>query len=603
MTKLKIKQTTWNLKPLFKSDSDPEMAKQRKVVEKESYKFINKWKDRDDYLKDPKILKQALDEYEKWQRFYSVDGNEGTYFHLRREQDQNNKKIKTRCSQIEEISNKIWNDIQFFTLRIAKIPIEKQEKFLKSKDLGKYRHFLERIFTESKYLLTEPEEKILNLKSATSYSNWVRMTSEFLAKEERKIFTEAGKKEIKNFSEILSLTDSKQKRVRDSAAEAFNDILEKNSDVAEAEMNSILKDKKTNDELRKVSRPDMFSHISDDIDSNIVDTLVVAVESDFSISRRFYKLKAKLLGVEKLKYYERSVECGNINKKYSYSESAHLVYKVLESLDKKFADIFKGYVERSQIDVFPKKGKVSGAFCCGNLISQPTYILLNHTDKLRDAVTIAHEVGHGIHNELMKERQDNALNFDAPLFSAEIASTFMEDFVLEEILKESDDGLRLSIMMMKLNDNVSTIFRQIAFNLFEQELHSEFRTKGYLSKEEIGKLFKKHMKAYMGNFVEFSPGSENWWVYVGHFRRFFYNYQYASGVLIAKYFQNSVRKDPESIEKFKYFLSAGTSDSPKNIFNEIGINIENRAFWKKGIDEVGDLLRETEKLAKKLGKI
>lgn len=603
MKKLKIKQTTWNLKPLFKGDNDPEMERQRKIVEKESYKFINKWKDRDDYLRDPKILKQALDEYEKWQRYHSVDGNEGIYFHLRKEQDQNNSKLKAKFNKIQDIGIKIANDIQFFTLRIAKIPIEKQEKFLKSKDLKKYKHFLEKIFAESKYLLTESEEKILNLKSGPAYIDWVNMTVGFLAKEERKIFTEEGKEEVKNFSDILSLTESKQKKVRDSAALAFSDILEKNSDIAEAEMNSILKNKKIDDELRKVSRPDLFRHISDDIDSSVADTLTDVVRNDFSISRRFFKLKAKLMGVEKLKYYERGVEYGNIDKKYSYTDAADLVYRVLENLDKKFSDIFQSFVNNGHIDVFPKKGKVNGAFCCGNLISQPTYILLNHADKLRDTVTIAHEVGHGIHNELIKEEQDNALNFDTPPFSGEIASTFMEDFVLEEILKESNDELRLSIMMSKLNDNVATIFRQIAFYSFEKELHCDFRAKGYLSKEEIGKLFKKHIKDYVGNSVEFPSGSENWWIYISHFRCFFYDYQYASGVLIAKYFQNSVKKDPTSIEKFKYFLSAGTSDSPKNIFNELGVNIEDKNFWKKGIDEVEDLLKETEKLAKKLGKI
>jgi oligoendopeptidase F len=259
-------------------------------------------------------------------------------------------------------------------------------------------------------------------------------------------------------------------------------------------------------------------------------------------------------------------------------------------------------VGNSQFDVYPRKGKVSGAFCAHHLISQPTYILLNHTEKLRDVLTLAHELGHGINNELIREKQ-NALNFGTPTSTAEVASTFMEDFVLQEILKQADDELRLSIMVMKLNDDVSTIFRQIACYKFEQELHQEFRQKGYLSKEEIGRLFQKHMSSYMGIFVQQSAGSENWWVHWSHIRSFFYVYSYASGLLISKSLQNSVKDKPKFIEKVKEFLSAGLSDSPKNIFKKLGVDITDKSFWNKGLDEVENLLDDTAKLARKMRRI
>jgi oligoendopeptidase F len=187
--------------------------------------------------------------------------------------------------------------------------------------------------------------------------------------------------------------------------------------------------------------------------------------------------------------------------------------------------------------------------------------------------------------------------------TAEVASTFMEDFVLQEIIRKADDEMRLAVMMMKLNDEVSTIFRQIACYRFEQELHERFRKTGYLSKEDIGQLFQKHMKSYMGNSVEQSPGSENWWVYWGHIRSFFYVYSYASGLLISKSLQNSVKKDPRFIGKVKEFLSAGLSDSPKNIFRGLGIDITDKKFWVRGLEEVETLLNETAHLATKLGKI
>jgi oligoendopeptidase F len=597
-----VKQITWNLEKLFSSDDNPAIEKKRKSLAKKSYAFIDKWKDRSDYLEDPATLKLALDEYELWKRQYGSEGDEGYYFWLRTTQDQNDPGLKAKFNIIENFSKKIENDIQFFSLRIAKIPPKKQEKFLRYPPLNAYRHYLERIFAESKYLLSEPEEKILNLKSSTSHSNWVKMTSGFLAGEERRVVLENGEKGKKSFSEIQSLMNSKKRRVRDSAADAFNDILGKHADAAEAEINSVLANKKVDDELRNVSRPDLMRHVTDDIDSEVVDSLIQAVSDRFGISSRYYRLKARLMKVRRLKYHERNREYGTITTSYPYPQTVRLVRTVFQNLDDSFSGILDRFIGNGQFDVYPRKGKVSGAFCAHLLISQPTYILLNHTGRLNDVLTLAHEMGHGINNELIKEKQ-NALNFGTPLSTAEVASTFMEDFVLREIVKKADDELRLSIMMMRLNDEVSTIFRQVACYRFEQELHQEFRQKGYLSKDEIGRLFQKHMAAYMGDAVEQSQGSENWWIYWSHIRSFFYVYSYASGLLISKSLQHSVRKDPVFIGKVRDFLSAGLSDSPKNIFAHLGVDITDEQFWNKGLDEIEELLNETMTLAKKLGKM
>jgi len=601
-TAIKVGQTVWNLKPLFQNDSDPRMEEKRKIVEKKSYDFINTWKDRTDYLEDPLVLRRALDHYETWKRSYGTDGEEGYYFWLRTQQDQNDPKLKARFNKIEEFSKKIENDSQFFYLRIARIKPEDQKRFLEHHDLATYRHFLERIFAESRFHLSEPEEKVLNLKSATSYSNWTKMTAGFLSKETRAVITEEGGKKVKSFSEIIGLMNNKHRRICDSAAKAFNDILQRHADVAEAEINSVLANKKIDDELRGTPRPDALRHVADDIESEIVDSLINTVSNRFSISARYYELKAKLLKVKKLMYHERNVEFGVVAKRYPYSKAVNLVHAALAKLDTEFAGIFERFLRNGQIDAYPKKGKDNGAFCIYHLLAQPTYILLNHTGKLHDVLTIAHELGHGINNELIRKKQ-HALDFGTPTSTAEVASTFMEDFVLREILGEADDELRLAIMMQKLNDDVSSIFRQAACYRFEQELHAVFRTRGYLSKEEIGKLFQKHMAAYMGNFVEQSPGSENWWVYWSHIRYFFYVYSYASGLLISKSLQNSVKRDPAFISKVKEFLSTGLSESPKNIFHKLGIDIADKQFWNRGLDEVERLLNETTLLAEKLGKI
>ncbi|PIP73716.1 MAG: hypothetical protein COW88_01005, partial [Candidatus Lloydbacteria bacterium CG22_combo_CG10-13_8_21_14_all_47_15] len=316
----------------------------------------------------------------------------------------------------------------------------------------------------------------------------------------------------------------------------------------------------------------------------------------------YYALKAKLLGVPRLAYHERNVPYGSVNKKYSYSDAAHLVHKVFEHLDRSFADIFRRFVESGQVDVYPRKGKSGGAFCAHELLTQPTYILMNYTDELNDVLTLAHESGHGINNELIREKQ-NALSFDTPLATAEVASTFMEDFVLEHLMKDASDELKLSLMMMKLNDDISTIYRQSALYRFEQEIHAEYREKGYLSKDDIGAMFRKHMEAYMGEAVAQSPGSEHWWVHWSHIRAPFYVYSYASGLLISKAMQARVREDPAFIAQVKQFLSVGLSDSPRNIFANMGIDISGPSFWESGLQEVQALLASTELLAAKLGKL
>jgi oligoendopeptidase F len=598
----KAGSAVWDLRPLFAHDDAPEIEEALRGVGRAGRWFIDKWGDRSDYLHEPDVLAEALDDYEKWKRRYGTDGDAGFYFWLRTQQDQNDPGLKARFNKIEEFSRKIENEIQFFHLRIAKIPQNRQKKFLSFPGLRKYRHFLERVFAESRYLLTELEEKILNLKEPTSNLNWVKMTSGFLAKEERKVLLEDGGRAMKTFTEVASLMNSRDRRVRDAAARAFNNVLHKYVEVGEAELNSVLADKKVDDELRGLSRPDLQRHLNDDIESDVVDTLIRSVSARFDIPAKFYGLKAKLLRVKRLKYHERNVEFGKIDRRYPWREASRLVLKAVRCLDGEFAAIYEGFLRNGRIDVHPRKGKAGGAFCVHHLLSQPTYILLNHTDRLNDVLTLAHELGHGINNELMRKKQ-NSLNFGTPTSTAEVASTFMEDFVLQEILREAEDETRLAIMMMKLNDDVSTIFRQAACYTFEQELHTAFRQKGYLSKEEIGSLFRKHMAAYMGESVEQSAGSENWWVYWSHIRYFFYVYSYASGLLISKSLQNSVKEDPGFISKVKGFLSAGLSDSPRNIFLELGIDITDGTFWEKGLDEVQQLLEETEALARKLGKL
>jgi oligoendopeptidase F len=595
-------KTEWDLAPLFKNDNDPEIRTERVRVTKETNKFVKKWKNDDSYLTNAGRLKQALDDYERWSRFYGPGLKELYYFTYRNSQDQLNKSIKAKLNQANDFTQKISNEMEFFYLSLGKIEKVKQKEFLGRAELSGYRHFLEKIFARARYFLTEAEEKIINLKQTTAFDNWVMMTEAFLSKEERMILDEDGKKKNKSLNEISALLSSVKKKVRDGAADAFNEILGDHVELAEYEINSVLQDKKVNDELRGFERPDTARHTSDDVSTKMVDALDEAVRARFDISARFYKLKAKLLGVKKLKYHERGVEYGKIDKKYAYHEALSLALKVFNDLDPEFGLILNNFIKNGQIDAYPRKGKTGGAYCNSGSLIQPTYILLNFTGKLNDVLTIAHEAGHGVNNELTR-KNENEINFGHSLAVAEVASTFMEGFVLDELLKTADDELRLKISIDKLGDAISTIHRQIACYNFEKDLHAAFRKSGYLPKEEIGSIFQKNMEAYMGSGVEQSPGSENWWVYWSHIRSYFYVYSYASGLLIAKSLQKSVKEDPNFIKKVKDILSIGLSQSPAELFSKAGIDITKKQFWNKGLEEIDELLVETEKLAKKLKKI
>lgn len=599
-------KTEWDLSSLEKGKSFEEKRTEWKGA---TNKFVKKWKDQKDYLENPEMLKEALDDYERWSEFYGPSADEFSsssaadevyYFWLKTQIDQNNPEFKAKFNKSDELGKDLGNSISFFKIRLSEISQERQKTLLDSPELKKYRHFLERIFQRARHMLGEKGEEIMNLKASSSYSYWQKMVSSFLSKEEREVLDEDGNMTKATEEKLLSLIKNKNKKIRDGAAEAFNNILKNNNDVAEAEMNAILENKKADDKLRGFSRPDSERHLSDDIKTDTIDGLIKTVTKRFYISKEFYKLRAKLLKQDKLEYHERAVDYGTIDKDYSYEDSINLIEKVFNKLDSKFSELLNMFVNGGLVDVYPKKGKRSGAFCVHVSKSQPTYIMLNHTNKLKDVTTFAHELGHGINNELTKKQP--SLYFDASTATAEVASTFMEDFVLQELMKEADDELKLSLMITKLDDDISSIIRQIAGYNFEKELHEKFREKGFLSKEKIGEIFLKHMGSYMGDYVELSPGSENWWIYWNHMRLYFYVYSYSSGLLISKALQRKVKENPEFIVKVKDFLSAGVSKSPEELFRDMGVEL-NEEFWNQGLNEVEDLLHEAENLAKKLGKI
>lgn len=581
-------KNSWNLKLLYKDITDPQIDTDIEKSKKAVKGFVKKWRKNNQYLKEPKTLSIALKEYEDLIQEYGICTKPSYYIFLSRAIDQENPILKAKENLLHAICLELENSIQFFLLNISKIPKKKQKMFLDSPYLEKYKHFLQSSFNEAKYLLTDKEEKIFNLASKTSYSNWVNMLAELLQKQSIKILENDGRTKEVPYSEISKYLDSSKKEVRDYAAQEFYKVNEKYEEIAEYELNSILEQKRISDDYRGISRADLPRLLSDDMDLDTVDTLRKTVTDSFEISQRFYNLKAKLLKQKYLAYYERNVKIEDIKQEYNFEESINIVKEVFKKLDEEFVDIVRMYESQGQYDVYPKKGKEGGAFCVGVGSKYPTYILLNHSSRLQDILTIAHESGHGIHTEYSNSQ--NPLNQGYSTACAEVASTFFENFVLENISRDLNEKDKDLLLFKSLEEDISTIFRQIACYNFELELHKQFRAKGFLAKEEISKIFTKEMSKYLGESVLEDKHMKLGWIYWSHVRSFFYTYSYASGLLISKHLQELIKENPKNIKLVKEFFKAGDSKSPKDIFLNMGIDISKKEFWEKGLKSIEEKL-------------
>jgi oligoendopeptidase F len=592
---MKYTNSTWDFSELYKSDNDPQFDIDILNIEKQIDLFISKWKKRKDYLKDPVILAEAFKELESIAPTDSYFLKPLIYAYLRKSQDEESPIIKSLFTKVYDKEVEVMNKMSFFTQNIVKkIPKKLQPLYLKEPSLKEHWHSLSRAFENSKHLLSENEEKIFLLLAKPSSGNWTDMISQFVSKSSAKY-----KGEELGFEKILKMISERDKVKRDWAGKTVGKILSKIVDTAEFEINSFVTSYNISNELHKYKTFDESKHLHDDIDSNTVRAMISVVTENFKTSHRYSKLYAKLLGSETIKYHERAVEFSvEENKKYSFEDSMQIVKDTFKKLDPEFEQLVEKLHSENRYDVYPKKGKTGGAFCL-SIHTLPTYILLNHAEKSNDVLTIAHESGHAIHGMLSQKKQ-HPNNSSSSTATAEVASTFFEDYTLEEMSKESDKLTKFYTLQKKLFDDISSIFRQVACYNFELDLHTTIKQKGFLNKTEIGEMFKKHMSAYLGEAVEFDEDHKLWWLYWPHIRLPFYVYSYASGLLISKSLQNKVKENPEFISKVKEFLSAGSHKSTFEIFSDLGIDISKKEFWESGINQINTMMDEFEKLGKEL---
>jgi oligoendopeptidase F len=585
---MKIK-TTWNLKLIYENEKDPPVENDILSYEKAVDAFEKKYRANTVYLGNAQLLKQALTEYEEL--YGMIEPRRAyNYFHYRKEIDSSDQVAEKRLNLISDRLTKAGNKTLFFELSLGKIDKKLQTELLQSKELKHFQYFLKRLFENAKYDLSEPEEKILNLKSLPAHGLWVQGQQKLLSQQTVKF-----KGRELPIPEAQSMLTQLGKKDRRALTDATNEVLKSISSFAESELNAVYIDKKINDELRGFKHPYSRTILGYQNDEASIINFVNTVTKNFSISHRFYKLKAKLLKERKLEYADRAAKVGEVSLKPGFDESLGILRNAFEKTDPQFREILDSYVENGQIDVFPKKGKKGGAYCSSD-IKMPTYVLLNHINSINSLKTFAHEMGHGIHAELSKSQ--TPLYEGHTISVAEVASTFFENIAFEEIFPKLSRKEQAIALHDRLNDAVATIFRQVAVFNYELEMHTIIREKGALTKEEIANLHNKHMSAYLGPNFKLKELDGYFFVTWSHLRYFFYVYSYAYGELISMALYNKYKENKNYIREIKKFLSAGGSKSPEDIFKEIGIDTTKPAFFETGLKKLEEDIVKLENLLK-----
>lgn len=579
-------KTEWNLGLLYKNDKDPQIEKDIVAIEKACASFEKKYKNKD-FTATAKTLRAALNDNQILSEI--IIAKSWAYFALKSDLDSSNSSVSAAATRIEQRISLATNKLTFFALLIGKISSAKQKQYLADPLLAPFRYKLEKIFKRAKYMLTEEEEQLADLLSQPAFGMWIDAQNRILT---QKTVKHKGKE--LPLPTALSIISDLPKKERHQLSDAVNALLEIQSPIAEAEINAVYNFKKIMDDRRGYKKPYSATVLGYENDEKEVEALVAMVTKYFTLSQRFYALHAKLLGEKKLTMADRGVKIGTIKKKFDFESAVSLVKSAFAQVDGSYADLLDTYLQKGQIDVFPKKGKRGGAYCWG-YSTLPTFVLLNHTDDIRSVETLAHEMGHAIHSESVKSLPPEYRGYSTA--TAEVASTFFEQLVVDQLEQTLGDEEKVILLHNKIMGDISTIFRQVACFNFEMDLHTRIRAEGQISGGDIAGLLQQHLQSYTGKTMNVSKEDGYFYVNWSHIRRFFYVYSYAYGQLVSRALYEKWKADPSYAKKIEQFLKAGRTMSPKDIFKSIGINT-NEAFFEAGLKGIEADIDKLEKLSK-----
>lgn len=582
----------WDFKPVYKGINDPKIDADVKAIEVAYEAFAKKYGDEKagkpkDFISDAKALKQSLDD---WNALLGKTANwiPAWYLHLIECIDSTNTKAKAKYNLIVNQLTKAANKIIFYNLKLAKITVENQKKFLADSTLKTYHEYLKQIFEQAKYNLSESEEKILNLKQQPAHDMWESAQKKFF--NSQKITLDGKEMTLTEASLIKPDLPIKKRRALHALLTAkYKEI----SFFAEAELNAIVQNKITTDELRGYKTPYEATVLGYQNSIKSVEALVETVTKHFKDSNEFFKIKAKVLGLPKLTMAELGTSMSKSRRKYTLEEGVMMVKDAFGAIKPELAETFMNFIKNGQIDFLPKAGKRNGAFC-SSVLGAPTYIMLNHIDNASSISTLAHEMGHAFHSEYSKHQIP--LYADYTISIAEVASTFFENVLFDYLYARASKEEQKTMLLEKIQDDIFTTHAQIAYFNFENDLHTSIKAKGSLSAKEIAELLCKNRKKMFGPAFEYTDNDWYTFISVPHFRYFFYVYAYAYGQLIANALYAEFKKDPAFFAKVEQFLAAGGTKKPDDVFKDIGIDVTKPEFFEKGLQEIAAKIKEVKKL-------
>lgn len=582
----------WDLSDLYAGVDDAAIAQDMKTALERADKLEVEYRGKLATL-DEEELFEAVAEYEN---LVEIANKLGSYAHLIWSTDTSNPKYGALLQKITEWEAQLQQELVFFELEWINAPEAFAEQMIHHPVLGHYRHWMEATRRYQPHRLSEPEEKILAEKGVTGREAWRRYFSE-LTSNMRYPFNG----EELTQSDILAKLYEPDRDVRRQAADVVTQVLKTHLPSLTFVFNTLAADKASDDRLRHyptwVSSRNLANEVSDDV----VDALITAVTSRYDIVERYYHLKRELLGLDELFDYDRYAPLPAAEGDYQWGQAQKMVLNAYGAFHPQASDIASKFFSESWIDAAPRPGKRGGAYSASTVPSAHPYVFMNFTGAARDVMTLAHELGHGIHQYLSREQ--GMLQAHTPLTTAEMASTFGEMLVFSDLMsQEANPRVRLALLANKIEDSFATVFRQVSMNRFEHGMHTARREEGELNSERLSEIWMETQQVMFGSSVKMSENYAIWWSYIPHFLHVpGYVYAYAFGELLvmalfARYRQEGSTFAPRYLD----VLRAGGSDWPEKILAPLGVDLTDPNFWQEGLGEIEAMVAQADQLVQEI---
>jgi len=539
-----------------------------------------------------------VDAMHRLERISDLAGRALNYAHLRFTCDTEDPAIGALMQRASERATGIQSRLVFFELEWVAIDDERAEELLATDGLDFCRHHLRLERRYRPHLLTEREESLLTEVSLSARDAWSRLFDERTAA--IRVTLPDADEPVQLDVALAGLFDPDRERRRTVAA-AVTAALEPELRIRAFAFNTLLQHKATIDRRRSYPSWIAARNLANETTDESVEALIAAVGSRNELARRWYRTKARLLGIDRLADYDRMAVVGTDEERIDWDDGRAIVLETFDSASPRMGEIARRFMDERWIDVPPRPAKRGGAFSSSTVPSVHPYVLLNWTGRRRDVTTLAHELGHGIHQYLAADR--GIFHQSTPLTVAETASVFAEELVLGRLLDKAGDARsRLNLLAESIEGQIATVFRQIAMNRFEDRVHAARRDEGELSVDRFGDIWVETQSEMLGDAVEVTDGYRSWWSYVPHFIGTpGYVYAYSYGQLLAlSVYRLYVERGEELIPAYLEMLAAGGSRSPEELAAIVGVDLADPGFWDRGLDLVAEQLDAAEAAAEQV---